>query len=83
MVVIPLSFVGVEAGGGAAAKVADSIVAARGKPGDLPVGHTASVNEIEEVTSEAHARIRSSPAVRRPPKNTDWGPSSILSRNDL
>ena len=50
-------------GGGAAANVADGIDVARGKLGDLPVGHTGLVNEIEEALSEAHARIRSGSAV--------------------
>ena len=62
---------------------AEGIAAARGKPGDLPVGHTGSVNEIEEVMSEAHGRIRSSPVVRRPPKNSDGQPPRIFNRNDV
>ena len=61
----------------------NGIVAARGKPGDLPAGLTGSANEIEEVMSEAHGRIESSPAVRRPPKNTDGGPPRIFTRYKL
>ena len=52
---------GVEAGGSAAAKVAYGIGVADGAQGDLSVGESGLVDEIEEALSQAHAGNRSSP----------------------
>ena len=54
---------GVEAGGSAAAEVAYGIGVADGVQGDLSVGESGLVDEIEEALFQAHARNRSSPEV--------------------